>query len=132
MTTEKKKIDPANSNSLNSALLARLPQLRDRYIELKRWWGPEEPGPHVVFEDVLVPYLVERLNEASEDESVTRVFDFLEELLASGDQSARNVVGASVLEGLYEDVKSRMRTKALMRPKTRNLAAKVGRDWAVD
>lgn len=115
---------------LNDLLFGRLPQLRDRYAGLLKSWGSEEPGPHVVYEDLLVPFMIEEFSKSIQQDSLKDAFDLLEELLASGDKDARDLIGASVLEALYEDPTSREGARARMGPHTRKLAANIGARWA--
>jgi hypothetical protein len=120
---------PIAYGNLNSQLLERLPQLRERYTAVQQLWHDEEPGPHVVYGDVLVPYLIETLTEAPEDPGLTTAFEFLEELLARGDNSTRDVVGGSVLEDLYDAPAARANAGRHMGPFTRGLAEQIGKAW---
>jgi hypothetical protein len=115
--------------ALNSELLKRLTELRDRYAGLRELWDDEEPGPHVVFGDVLVPYLIETLTEAPKTPGLAVAFEFLEELLGSADQNIRDVVGGSVLEDLYDAPSARANATRLMGPATRRLAEQIGEAW---
>jgi hypothetical protein len=116
--------------ALNTELLRRLPQLRKRYAELQGLWGEEEPGPHVVYGDVLVPYLIESLTEAPDNSGLTAAFAFLEDLLGVDNQEIRDLVGASVLEDLYDVPGARTRAKQHMGPATRRLAEQIGAAWS--
>lgn len=48
---------PMGYADLNSELLTRFPELFGGYTELKAMWDGDEPGPHVLYGDVLVPHL---------------------------------------------------------------------------
>ncbi len=64
-------------------------------------WPDERPGPHIVYEDVLCPWLEVLLENPYQYEDILRrVFDFLESLALTGSQGIRDVVGASVCEPL--------------------------------
>ncbi len=93
-------------SELNGELLRRFPELFSGYAELKAMWDGDEPGPHVLYGDVLVPWLATLLRSHGNEMAKVRVFAFLEELASSDAQDIRDLLGASVLEGLhaYADV----------------------------
>jgi RHS repeat-associated protein len=55
-----------------------------RYVSECGWWDPETPPPHVVFEDLLIPFIRKAL-ASSDSPTLHRVFDFIELLSSSGD-----------------------------------------------
>lgn len=67
-------------------------------------WDGDEPGPHVVYGDLLAPYITTLLNVAGSDITLLRVFDFLEQMARSEDQAIRDVLGASILEPIGPEV----------------------------
>lgn len=84
-------------------------------------WDGDEPGPHILYGDLLTPYLVTLLNAAGSEMPLLRAFDFLEQMARSEDQAIRDVRGASVLEGMGPELLERaedymgIRTKELAR-----------------
>jgi hypothetical protein len=106
-------------DDLNRALVQRFPGLVPPYMELKRLWGGEEPGPHIVYGDVLAPFIRTALAQASMRE-LTPVMEFLEELSTSADGDVLDVVVTSVLEPLL-DYEHRPRFEDAMGPRTRRL-----------
>lgn len=48
---------------LNLLLMRRFPALIDGYLSVKRLWGGDEPGPHIVYGDVFVPFIRTALAE---------------------------------------------------------------------
>ena len=90
-------------SDLNDELISRLPMLFEGYASLKAMWDGDEPGPHIVFEDVLVPFVEEMLRDDQENPLLRDAFAFLEELATNPDQEVRSVLGASVLERLASD-----------------------------
>jgi len=105
---------------LNRALVRRFPVLVDGYLEVKRLWGGEEPGPHVVFGDVLVPFIRTALTQEPSASELAPVMEFLEELSSTADSDTLDVVVTSVLEPLL-DVAHRPRFEEAMGPRTRGL-----------
>lgn len=87
---------------VSDALTKHLPELRSRYeVELK-WWGDERPGPHVVYGDILNPY-IDRLLQSREEAALHRVFNFIELLSSSGDLRVQELVTVTVCEHLGDD-----------------------------
>jgi hypothetical protein len=103
---------------VNKALIEAVPELRDRYEREIAGWG-EEMGPHVIYGDVLNPYLVQLL-DAPEDPGNTdilrRVFDFLERLLANSDPDFADVARTTVAEELEADSNRLQRARPFMGP----------------
>ena len=116
-------------SELNQSLLRSLPALQPGYQELRRLWNGEEPGPHVVYGDVLVPYLIDKLLHEPECAGIASAFELLEELLLTEDSDVRDVVGASVLEGLNGVPEARARARPHMGSRTRRLAAEIEDAW---
>ena len=83
---------PVRYADLNRELLERVPEIFQGYAQLKAMWDGDEPGPHILYEDLLVPFLTTLLSTGGEIALVT-VFAFLEELAESNDQEVRNVLG---------------------------------------
>ena len=111
---------------LNRELIHRFPELLPGYLEVKRLWGGEEPGPHITYGDVFVPFIRGALEDASPRE-LTPVMEFLETLSTSADGDTLDVVVTSVLEPLLEDW-HRPRLEAAMGPRTRKLWTRLVRD----
>ena len=93
---------------LNLKLLEAIPEIKAQYDEETSWQDGDETGSHIVFEDVLTPFVKLHLCEKSE-RICQRIFDFLEELLETEDGYAEKVIVLSVLESLIfdEDVEKR-------------------------
>lgn len=92
----------------------------DAYLELKRLWGGEEPGPHVVYGDVLVPFIRATLAPSAPDSQLAVVMEFLEELSAIADADILDVIVTSVLEPLLDE-EDRSLLEDSMGPRTRTL-----------
>jgi hypothetical protein len=86
--------------SLNDLALREFPELVPRYrAELEAWKG-EIPGQHIVFADVLTPYLVELVENPRSTDRARRAFSFLERLASQDEPKIREVVALSVLDPL--------------------------------
>ena len=71
-------------------LIEFVPELNEAYRRELDWWGSETPGPHVIYEDILNPY-VDRLLESADDAALRRVFNFIE-LLATAEDARRTIL----------------------------------------
>lgn len=108
-------------DALNSELIERIPDTFGGYAELRAMWDGDEPGPHVVYGDVLVPYALAQL-ALGPSVACAELFNFLEEMALSSDQNIRDVLGASVLEALLSEPEAWVVAKQLMGPATLELA----------
>ena len=87
-----------NYETLPAGLIRAVPELKRQIEELRPSEGPTKP--YVVFEDVLLPYMLIELESGDPDLVLQRIFDFLEGTAGHGDQRVRNVVGATIFEYL--------------------------------
>lgn len=95
----------AKYRRVNEALVEAIPELRDRYEHEIAAWA-EEMGPHVIYGDVLNPYLaalLEAPDKHGNAEILLRIFDFLEQLLANPDPDFSEVARTTVAEDLESD-----------------------------
>ncbi len=102
------------SKELNLKLLEKIPKIKELYEAEVSWQEGNETGSHIVFEDVLVPFIKEQLKNGNEV-MLREVFVFIEELLIQKDEYASEVVEFSVIESLTfdEEIKSREYMKYL-------------------
>ena len=87
------------SRELNKLLVDKLPNLQQKYAEEISWQEGDETGSHVVYGDVLTPYLSECISKDNQ-KALKLVFGFLENLLELNDEYVTEVVSFSVLESL--------------------------------
>jgi hypothetical protein len=109
-------------------LVEHLPELSARVAAERKWWGDEAPGAHVLYGDILNPYIVELL-ESENKPALKRVFDFLEELSRASDFRLRELVTVTVCEFLGTDRRRLERAKSFMGPATKRLSDAVERFW---
>lgn len=85
------------SRELNLKLSNYLPEIKEKYDEEVSWQDGDDTGSHVVFGDVVFPYIVKH----KEDPDVVRnCFAVIEKLLKNNDEYTTEVVLLSVLENL--------------------------------
>ena len=87
------------SNQLNRLLIEKFPNLQEKYLDEVSWQDGDSTGSHVVYGDVLTPYLVECITN-NDIQEFKKIFDFLEEVLALKDEYSDNVIACSVIESI--------------------------------
>ena len=91
-----------NTKEFNLMLVENFPNLIEKYNEEVSWQEGDETGSHVVYGDVLTPYLEQCLKENNNSE-VKKILEFLEKILSYKIKYSDEVVAVSVLEGtVYE------------------------------
>jgi len=91
------------SRELNKKLLELIPEIKPLYEEETSWQEGDDTGSHVVFSDVLFPYLIDNLKKKNET-TIHICFKAIEEILKLKDEYADEVIVISILENLsYEE-----------------------------
>jgi hypothetical protein len=111
------------------ALMEAVPELRATYEAECHQWGDEPPGPHVIFGDILNPYLVDLLGSDRQDAKVHQVFQFLEPLANHEDVHMQELVAVTVCERLGDDPKILHRAHKYMGARTRQFSDEVEVFW---
>lgn len=88
------------NNIVNNMLMA-IPEVRPVFEKELEWWS--EVLPHIVFGDVLNPYLLELLKSDKEIDALKRIFDFFEQMANCNDEKVQNVLAVTVLERLGDE-----------------------------
>lgn len=89
-----------NSKDLNNMLIDEFPELNEAIMDEISWQEGLDTGSHVVYGDILTPYLkicIENGNEIK----VIQILNFLEKILQYNEKYSSEVVAFSVLEALY-------------------------------
>jgi hypothetical protein len=103
--------------SISALLIKEFFALAPEYrFTLQRWRG-EAPGAHIIYGDILLPYLLSRVR-LGDVHTLKRIFDFLETLAQSVDVRVLGVVAFSVCEPLLRDVGALRITRRCMGPAT--------------
>ena len=85
-------------SDLSAKLVEMLPELRQWHEALLRDWGGEAPGQHIVYGDLLNPYIGVLLDSGQSSENLSQVFGLLEDLASIGDLPVQEVVEVTVPE----------------------------------
>lgn len=114
-------------DNLATHLVAAVPELRSQYESELEWWGAE-PGAHIVFGDLLDPYLISLL-EANARPQIERIFAFLEELANHEDIRVQEVVAVTVCERLGDKAEWLTLARQYMGKKTLRFSQEIEEFW---
>lgn len=108
-------------------LVRFVPELEGAYQRELEWSGSEIPGPHVLYDEILNPYINELLASGSTDAdgALRRVFDFIERLSTAADDRLRDLVGVTICEPLVGDHPRMSRARRYMGPATLRILKRV-------
>lgn len=118
-----------NWDTLSDQLTIAVPALSEQYRKMLGDWEPEKPGAHVVFGDILNPYLMSELATEHDIPGLKSIFDFLETLAKCPDVRVREVVQVTVCERLGGDKTALKKAYPYMGQATRMLSDKTERFW---
>ncbi len=90
------------SKELNLQLIKYIPEIKELYDDEVAWQEQDDTGSHIVFGDVLVPYILEKTAE-KDINSLNTIFEGIERLLKLKDDYADEVITLSVLERIFEE-----------------------------
>lgn len=111
------------------ALVEAVPELRPCYEAERRQWGTEPPGPHVIFGDVLNPYLLDLLGTGRHGTKLHQVFQFLEQLANQKDVHIQELVAVTICERLGDDPQILHKARTYMGARTRQFSDEVEAFW---
>jgi hypothetical protein len=123
-------ISEVTYSSVVSLIPRYLPELEEAYQEEIQWWGDEEPAPHVVYDDVFVPFFLDRLQRGDEA-GLARATELLELLSSSRDERVQTLVMFTVCENLlfHRDRMLYPAAKSRMGKRTRQLCEDAENHW---
>ena len=90
------------AKELNRLLIDRFPELEKKYHDEVDWQEGNETGSHVVYGDVLAPYL-EAAVAQNKQEVLKKMFVFVEDILCQNEDYSDEVIMFSVLERILYD-----------------------------
>lgn len=109
---------------LHEKLVEAIPELEKAYKEELKDWD-EFPGNHIIFGNVLNPFLVELLEQPNKQNPKQRIFDFLELMALSEDAKVQEVLSVTVLERLGDSEGVLRETKKYMGKMTTQFSKKL-------
>jgi hypothetical protein len=113
--------------SLVEALVRAAPELEAAVEGELDLWKPERPGVHIVFGDILTPYILRLLQDGDAGRRLIDIFKFLELLAADPDKQIQEVVQMSVCERLGDDQEVLRKARSYMGPATLQLSREIER-----
>lgn len=120
-------------DNLSPLLIELVPSLRPAYEAELAQWGGDTPGQHIVYGLVLDPYLISLLKRdnrgASEEETLQRIFTFLEELATHQDPRVQEVIASTVCEDLGGDPTALHAARSYMGTVTREFSDATELAW---
>jgi hypothetical protein len=115
---------------LGDRLVEVLPELAPGYQAMLEHWGDDKPGPHIVYGDLLSPWLFQMLETCEEAETLKAIFGLMEELAHNSDRHVVEVVQMTVLEYLlHDDERMNRARESYMGPRTLELSYEIERFW---
>jgi len=114
---------------LTDLLAARVPELREQIDAVRHLSEADVPGQHVVYGDILVPYLVTLLKASYDAEDLQELFALIEELAKNPDVHVQEVVAYTILEGLLGE-SLLAKARPFFGPATLALSTDVEEFWA--
>jgi hypothetical protein len=88
-------------NNIVQKMLETLPEITPMYEKELDWW--DEILPHIVFGDVVNPYIMTLLHDGNDKQALEKVFSFLELMGTCPDVQVQEVLAVTVLEQLGDD-----------------------------
>jgi hypothetical protein len=111
--------------NISEELIKTIPELKQAYITELEWWGEEKPGNHIIYGNILNPYIISLLKSSGNEEILKRIFSFLEELTYAEDELVHEVVAVTVCERLIDDPEILLRAREFMGDSTRNISKEI-------
>ncbi len=115
------------SDTLVDNLLDNIPELKSMYNKEMEWWN-EFPGNHIVFGDLIIPFLIDSIDSEININIVKRIFRFFERMATSQDKDVKNVLVVTILESLGDSKEILKKAKNYMGTETLRLSNSV-EDW---
>lgn len=122
-------MDAITYDNLGEKLVEALPELRSAYEAELREWVSDKPGPHVIYGDVLNPHLLALLESGGSEETLCRIFAFLERLANHEDVHVQEVVAVTVVARLLGNKALLNRARQCMGAATLRISHEM-EDWA--
>ena len=111
--------------TLSESLIELFPELRLEYEKELEWWHPDKPGDHIIYGDILTPYLINLLKNEGSEEKLGDIFSFLETLATCDDIRVQEVVSVSVLQYLWGAQDLLDKARKIMPPGLKNISKEI-------
>ena len=108
--------------SLIQDFLKEFPEIRNIATEKSNSWDSEIPLIHVFFGYVLNPFINQELISLENPILLDRIFQFLEKMAISDDESVHEVLALTILQWIGQDSTRLKNARKMMRPNTLKLS----------
>lgn len=108
------------SKDLNIMLTKLLPEIKASYDEEVSWQEGDKTGSHVVFGDVLLPYILKSAKSGN-IQCLIKCFNMIEKILSLDDKYADEVITLSILESLSYETDLKIDLSEIMGDKTKQI-----------
>jgi hypothetical protein len=125
-------MDDIKLSNLGEKLVEVVPELQPQYLAELEWWEEEKPGIHIIFGDILNPYLISLIkldSQPSQQGTISRIFDFLEKLANHENKQIQEVVAVTVCERLGDEPDVLLKARQYMGRKTLEMSHEIERFW---
>lgn len=119
------------AQNLVEQLRLAFPEIEDRYQEELRSWNGEFPGNYNVFAFVFKPFLQTELARENNDDFLVRFCGFMEQVCASQDKDAVNVIWLKIFKVLLADAATVKRLWPFMGASTKANLADAAIRWGL-
>lgn len=115
--------------NLAERLLEVVPELQPQYDSELEWWDNEQPGAHVIFGNVVNPYLLDVIKLGKHEDILQKIFRFLEKLANHKDSDIQEVVAVTVCERLGDDPELLAKARKYMGETTLRFSHEIEKFW---
>ena len=117
-----------NYDNLVQQMLEAVPEIRPYYEKELEWWN-DEILPHVVFGDVINPYVISLLKNCENMDVLQKTFQFFEMMANCLDERVANVLGVTVLERIGDEPDVLDQAVEFMGKKTKEISDEIEKFW---
>ncbi|WP_044478300.1 DUF7674 family protein [Paenibacillus antibioticophila] len=114
-------------NNVVQKMLKVIPEVTPLYEKELEWW--DEILPHIVFGDVVNPYIIRLLREGNDEQIAKNVFNFLEQMAICSDEKVHEILAVTVLEQLGDDPTILEEARRYMGNETKKISDEVEKGW---
>lgn len=100
--------------NMSDKLVELIPSLRLKYLKELEEWDNDTPGAHIIYGNLLNPYLEILLQSEENQSQLVEIFNFLETLANNKDVKVQEVVCVTVLEYLMDNKPLILKAKEYM------------------
>ena len=114
-----------NHKSLSNELIEFIPELENEYRKEIEYFDGKFPGNHIIFGNIVNPFLLNLLEEEKNKNLIKRFFTFFEKMADCQDENVQEVLVTTVLERLGDEKKKLNIAIEYMGQKTIKLSKKI-------